>query len=192
MEKTFLPSFSCFCTPDLHKCVYSFVQLLSCVQLFATPRSAACRASLFFTISQSLLKLISIESVMPSNHLIPFSSCLQSFPASGSFPMSRHFISGGQSIGASASASVLPMNIQGWLPLGLTGLISLLSEGHSRVFCLFPCELNKNTLTDVHFYMCINKNSLLDQILNRPPEPSFAIDLILGPVSIFRKNPTSV
>ena len=64
---------------------------------------------------QSLLKLMSIESVMPSNHLIlcfPFSSCPQSFSASGSFPMSQFFTSGGQSIGASASASVLPMNIQ--------------------------------------------------------------------------------
>ena len=63
-----------------------------------------------------------------------FSSCPQSFPAPGSFPMSRLFISGGQSIGASASASVLPMNIQGWFPLGLIGLVSLLSKGLSRGF----------------------------------------------------------
>ena len=63
-----------------------------------------------------------------------FSFPLQSFPASGSFPMSRLFASGGQSIGASASASVLPMNIQGWFSLGLTGLISLQSKGLSRVF----------------------------------------------------------
>ena len=69
-----------------------------------------------------------------SSSLVPFCSCLQSFPASGSFPMSRLFTSGDQSIGASASASVLPMNIQGWFPLGLTGLISLLSKGLSRVF----------------------------------------------------------
>ena len=74
---------------------------------------------------------------MTSNHLIsfsviPFSSCPQSFPASQSFPMSQHFPSGGQSIGA--SASVLPMHIQGWFPLGLTGWISLLSKGLSRVF----------------------------------------------------------
>ena len=74
---------------------------------------------------------------MLSNHLIlyrPFSSCPHSFPASGSFPMSRLFASGGQSTGASASASVLPMNIQCWFPLGLTGLISLLSKELSRVF----------------------------------------------------------
>ena len=63
----------------------------------------------------------------------PFSSCPQSFPASGSFPMSKLFASGGQSIGA--SASLLPMNIQDWFPLGLTGLISLQSKGLSRVFC---------------------------------------------------------
>ena len=64
----------------------------------------------------------------------PFSFCLQSLPASGSFPMGQLFSSGGQSIGASASASVLPMNIQGWFPLGLTGLISLQSKELSRVF----------------------------------------------------------
>ena len=77
-----------------------------------------------FTISQSLLIFMSIESVLPSNHLIlcrPFSSCPQSFPESGSFPMSQLFASGGQGIGA--SASVLLMNIQGWMPLGLAGLI---------------------------------------------------------------------
>ena len=63
-----------------------------------------------------------------------FSLCLQSFPASGSFPMSRLFPSGGQSIGGSALASIIPMNIQGWFPLGLTGLISFQSKGLSRVF----------------------------------------------------------
>ena len=74
---------------------------------------------------------------MPSNHLIlcsPLFSCLQSFPVSGSLPTSRLFDSGGQSIGASASASILPVHIQGWFPLGLTSLISLLSKGLSRVF----------------------------------------------------------
>ena len=67
-----------------------------------------------------------------SDSIEPFSSCPQSFPASGSFPMSRLLASDGQSIGASASASVLPMNIQGWFPLGLIGLISLLSKGLSK------------------------------------------------------------
>ena len=69
-----------------------------------------------------------------SSSVTPFSSCLQSFPASGSFPMSQLFASGGQSIGASASAPVLPMNIQDSFPLGLTALISLLSKGLSSVF----------------------------------------------------------
>ena len=69
-----------------------------------------------------------------SSPVVPFSSCLQSFPASGSFPMSQIFTSGGQSIGAPASASVLPMNIKDWLPLRWTGWISLQSKGLSRVF----------------------------------------------------------
>ena len=69
-----------------------------------------------------------------SSSVLPFSSCLQSFPASGSFLMSWLFASGGQSIGASATATVLPMNIQGWFPLGWTGLISLQSKRLSRVF----------------------------------------------------------
>ena len=70
--------------------------------------------------------------------VVPFSSHLQSFPASGSFQMSQFFTSGGQSIGVSASASVLPMNIQDWFPLGLTGWISLQSKGLSRVFFNTP------------------------------------------------------
>ena len=69
-----------------------------------------------------------------SSSVIPFCSHLQSFPALGSFQMSQFFASGVQSIGVSASASVLPMNIQGWFPLGLTGLVSLQSKGLSRVF----------------------------------------------------------
>ena len=69
-----------------------------------------------------------------SSSVVPFSSCLQSFPASVSFPMSQFFTSGGQSIGVSASTSVLPMNIQDWFPLGWTGWISLQSKGLSRVF----------------------------------------------------------
>ena len=69
-----------------------------------------------------------------SSFVVPFTSCLQSFTASGSFQKSQFFASGGQSIGVSASASVLPMNIQDWFPLGWTGLISLKSKGLSRVF----------------------------------------------------------
>ena len=100
-----------------------------------TPWTAALPASLSFTVSWSLFKLISIESLMlsSSSSAALFSSCLQSFPASGSFPMSQLFASGGQSIGTSTSASVLPVNFQGWFPLGLTGLISLLSKGLSSL-----------------------------------------------------------
>ena len=121
----------------MFSCQFSSVHLLSHVRLFAIPWTAACQATLFITNSQSLLKLMSIESVMPSNHLvlcIPFSSCLQSFPSSGSFPMSQFFTSGGQTTGASSSASVLPMNAQDLSPLGWTGWISLLSKALSRVF----------------------------------------------------------
>ena len=104
---------------------------------FTVPETAACQASLSITISQSLLKFMSTESLMPPNHLSAvtlFSSCLQSFPASGSFLMSLLLTSRGQNIGASASASVLPVNIQDWFILGLTDLISLQSEGLLRVF----------------------------------------------------------
>ena len=92
---------------------------------FVTPWTAACQASVFITISRSLLQLMSVESVMPSNHLIlchPLSSCLQSFPASGSFPMNWLFASGGQSIGASVSVSVLLMNISGLISFGIDWL----------------------------------------------------------------------
>ena len=84
-------------------CMYVVVQLLSHIRLFVTPWTAARQASLSFTISWSLLKLMSIESVMPSNRLVPivpFSSCLQSFPASGSFLVRQLFASDGHSIGA--------------------------------------------------------------------------------------------
>ena len=89
--------------------------------------------------------------------VVPFSSCLQSFPASGSFLMSQFFASGGQIIGASALASVLPMNIEDWFPLGLTSLICLQSKGLSRVFSSTTIWKHLNllygpTLTSVHDY----------------------------------------
>ena len=116
---------------------FSSVQSLSRVQLFGTPWITAHQASLSITNSWSPPKPISTESVMPSNHLIlclvPF-SCCPSFPESGSFPMSQFFASGGQRIGISASASVLPMNTQDWSSLGWTGWISLQPKGLSRVF----------------------------------------------------------
>ena len=120
-----------------HLVLVFVVQSLSHVRLFATSWIAARKASLSSTISQDLLRFISIDWVMPSNNLIlcwPLPFCLQSFPVSGSFPMSQFFVSGGQSIGTSASAAVLPVYIQDWFPLGLTVLISLHSKGLSRVF----------------------------------------------------------
>ena len=119
-------------------CIYiCAVQSLSCVQLFAAPWTAACQASLSITNSWSLLKVMAITLVMPSNissSVVPFSSCLRSFPASESFPLSQFFASDGQSIGVSTSASVLPMNVQDRFSLGLTGWISLQSKGLSGVF----------------------------------------------------------
>ena len=105
------------------------VQLLSRVQLFATPWTAARQASLSITKSRSLFKLMSIESVMPSNHLIlccPLLLLPSIFPSIRVFS-NELFTSGGRSIGVSASAPVLPMNIQDGVPLGWTGWVSLQS-----------------------------------------------------------------
>ena len=139
----------------------SSVQSLSRVWLFVTPWTPACQASLSINNSQSLPKLMSIESVMPSNHLIlcrPFSSCLQSFLASRSFQTSQLFTSGGQSIGVSALASVLPKNTKDWSPLEWTGWISLQSQGLSRVFSnttvqkhqFFSARLSSQSNSHIH------------------------------------------
>ena len=120
--------------PDPYQ--FSSVQSLSRVQLFATPWIAARQASLSITNSRSSLRLMSVESGCHpsiSSSIVPFSH-LQPFAESGSFPMSQLFSWGGQSIGVSASASVLPVNIQGWFLLGFTGLTFLQSKGLSRVF----------------------------------------------------------
>ena len=92
-----------------------------------------------------------------SSSVIPFSSCLQSFPASGSFPMSQFFTSDGQSIGASASASVFSMNIQDWFPLGLTGLISLQSKGLSRVFFNTAVQKHQRFGAQLHDYWVLSQ-----------------------------------
>ena len=115
---------------------FSSVRSFSHVQLFVTPWIAALQASLSITNSRSLPKLMSIDLMMPSNHLILCHPLLllPSMPASGSFQMSLFFAQGGQSIGVSASISVLPMNTQDWFPLGWTGSISFQSKGLSRVF----------------------------------------------------------
>ena len=110
-----------------------------------------------------------------SSSVVPFSNCLQSFPASVSFPISQFFESGGQSIGASASASVLPMNIQDWFPLRWTGLISLQSKGLPRVFNntvqkhQFFGFLYGPTLTSIHDYgknHSLIRQTFLDKIMS--------------------------
>ena len=117
--------------------IAAVVQPLSHVWLFVTPWTTVHQTFLSFTISWNLLKLISIETVMPSNHLVlccPLLLLSSIISASGHFLMNWRFASHGQSIGASASASVFPTNIQDWYPLGLTGLIFLQTKGLSRVF----------------------------------------------------------
>ena len=121
---------------------FSSVQSLSLVRLFATPWIAACQVSL--SITQTHVHQVgAYPNSCPSSRwchpaisssVIPFSSCPQSLPASGSFPMSQLFAWGGQSTRVSALASFLPKNTQGWSPLEWTGWISLQSKGLSRVF----------------------------------------------------------
>ena len=131
-----------------------------------TPWTTAHQVSLSITSSQSLPKLMSIESVMPSNHLIlcrSFSFCPQSFPESGSFQMSQLFASCGQSVGVSASTSVLPMNTQDWSPLGWTGWIYLQSpcKRLSRVFSnttvqkhqFFSAQLSSQSNSHIHTWL---------------------------------------
>ena len=119
-------------------------------------------------------KFMSIDSVMLSNLLIlcrPFSFNLQSFPAARSFPMSQLFASSGQSIAVSASSSVFPMNIQGWFLLRLTGLISLVSKGHSRVFFsttikkhqFFGAQPSLGTYSHIHTWL-LDYTGLCQQI----------------------------
>ena len=127
-----------FCSLFLWFIQFSSVQSLSHVWLFATPWTAARQASLFITPTPGVHPnpCPSSRWCHPtiSSSVVPFSSCPQSLPASGSFPMGQLFTSGGQSIGVSASTSVLPMNTQDWSPLGCIGWIFLQSKGVSRVF----------------------------------------------------------
>ena len=139
--------------------LFSSVQSLSCVRLFVSTWTAVHRAFLFINNSQSLFKLfLSSWWCHPtiSCSVIPFSSCLQSFPAS--FQMSQLFASGGQSIAVSALASVLPMNIQNWFPIRWTDWISLLSKGLSRLFSnttvqkhqFFGSQLSSQSNSHIH------------------------------------------
>ena len=141
-----------------------------------------------------------IESAMPSNYLIlchPFSSCLQSFPESGSFQMSQFFASGGQSIGALASASVLPVNIQGWFPLGLTDLLSLLfrdvqesspAPQFKSLSCLVLSLLHGPTITSTHYYWknhCLNYSNHLNHCFSHC---SNCLQIFVGKVKSLRFN----
>ena len=135
------------------------VQSLSHVRLFATPWTTACQASLSFTLSQSLVRLMSIDQWCHppiSCFVVPFSSCPQ-FPASGSFSVSWLFTSYGQKFGASASASALPVNIWAWFPFGVTGLISLLSKGLSRDF--FSIKVQKPQFLSAHPFLWLNSHT---------------------------------
>ena len=120
------------------------------------PRTAARQASLSFTISWGLLKPMSIESVMPSNHLILCRPLLPPsiFPSIRVFSNESALCIGGQSIGVSPSASVLPVNFQDWSPLGWTGLTSLQSKGLSRVFC--NTTVQKHQFFGAQLSLCSN------------------------------------
>ena len=143
-------------------CNYSCPRVVCCslAKLCPTlcdPMSCSTKGFLVWTIFWSLLRLMSFESMMPPtiwSFVIPFFSCLQSFPASESFPMGWLFTSGGQSIGTSASASILPMNIQSWVPLGLIGLIPLLSKELSRVFS--STTIQKHQFFSAQASLCSN------------------------------------
>ena len=152
--------------------VFSSVQSLSRVQLFATPWITAHQASLSITTpGVHPNSCPSSQWCHPAilSSVIRFSSCLQSFPISRSFPLIHFFASGGQSIGVSASALVLPLNIQDWSPLGWTGLISLQSKGTSRIVSnttvqkhqFFSAQLSLwyNSHTSIHDH---RKNHSLD------------------------------
>ena len=143
------------------KDVFSSVQLLSHVRLFVTLWTAACQASLSITNSRGPPKTMSIESVIPSNHLIlchPLLLLPSIFPIIRVFQMSQLFASGGQSIRVSASPSFLPMNTQDWSPLGWTGWISLQPKGLSRVFSnttvqkrqFFSAQLSSHSNSHIH------------------------------------------
>ena len=137
---------------------------VSCVWLLATPKTEACRTSLSIANSQIYSDSCPLSQwchSTVSSSVIPFSSCLQFFQASGSFQMSWYFASGGQSTGVSTWTSVLPMNIQDWFPLGWTIWISLQSKGLSRAFSnttvqkhqSFGAQLSLNSNAHIHTWV---------------------------------------
>ena len=149
----------------VHLCLFfcSF-KYFSSVQLIAIPWTAACQASVSVTNSQSPHKSMPLSQQCHPNissSVVSFSSCPQSFPASGSFPMSQFFAPSGQNIGASVSASVLPMNIQDWSPLGWTDWISLQYKGLSRVF--------SNTTVQKHQFLGAQLSSQFNSHIHTRP-----------------------
>ena len=149
------------CTFKLHWTLYQFSSVAQSCLTLCDPTD--CSTSGLPALHQ-LPELTQIhvrgvgDAIEPFHPVISFSSCLQSFPASGSFPVSQLFSSGGQIIGASASASVLPTNIQDWFPLGWTGWISLQSKGLSKVFSnttvrkhqFFGAQLSSQSNSHIH------------------------------------------
>ena len=136
--KIYLTKFASLYLPRIPQVQFSSVQMLSRVRLFATPWTEGCARppcpSPTPGVYSNLCPLSWWCHPTISSSVVPFSSCLQSLPASVFFPMSQFFAAGVQSIGVSAATAVLQMNIQGWFPLGWTGWISLQSKGLSRVF----------------------------------------------------------
>ena len=157
--------------PSLPRFSVSSVQLRRCVWLSATQYTVAHQASLSITNPWNVLKLMSVMLVISFNQLIlccPLQSSIshfQSFPASGSFQKSQFLASGGQSIGVSASASVLPTNTQDWFPLGLSDWISLQSKGLSIVFSNTIQEHNTNNWAPTQIYSIKNSGGGIQQLV---------------------------
>ena len=150
---------------EVNNIVSISVQSLSHVWIFVTAWTATCQASLSFTFPRVCSNSCPLSWWCHSHPAILSSSCLPSFPALGSFPISRLFTSNGQSIGASASASIFPMNIHDWFPLGLTGLISLLSKGLSRVFS--STIIQKHQFFGAQPFLCSNSH-ICTWLLEKP------------------------
>ena len=150
------------------KLLFVVVQLLSHAQLFVTPWTAAHQASLSFTISQSLLRLMPIELVMPSNHLIlyhPLLLLLSIFPSIRVFSNESVLRIRWPKHWSFSFRSVLPVNVQDWFPLGLTSLISLQSKGLSRVFS--NTTIQKHQFFDAQFSLWSNSH-IHTPLLERP------------------------
>ena len=149
--------------------LFSSVQSLSRVRLFVTPWTVACQASLSITNSRSLLNSCpSNQWCHPtiSSSVVPFSTCLQSFPELGSFWMNQFFISGGQSTGASASASVFPMNIQNSFPLGANSYMFIGIKMFPSLFELFLSKISQKAYRPLYSKLFEARATMLFNILS--------------------------